>query len=105
MCLLNNTTHRYIPFSAGPRKCIGDQFALMEAQVAMIVLLREIQLSLVPDQKIEMTTGATIHTKDGLFVTASKRGGGANGGGEAEAQATPPSAEAGEEVLTQQAVE
>merc|ERR1712157_95142 len=68
-----NTDFRYIPFSGGPRKCIGDQFALMEAQVALIVLLKEIDLELVPDQKIEMTTGATIHTKDGLFVTSKAR--------------------------------
>ena len=90
---------RYIPFSAGPRKCIGDQFALMEAQVAMIVLLREIRLELVPDQTIEMTTGATIHTKDGLFVTAHSRAeGGASDDGAGEAREA-------EEVLTQQAVE
>jgi len=68
-----NTNYKFIPFSGGPRKCIGDQFALMEAQVALIVLLRGMQLELVPDQKIEMTTGATIHTKDGLFVTAKER--------------------------------
>ena len=69
-----NTDYKYIPFSAGPRKCIGDQFALLEAQVALVVLLKEIDLDLVPDQVIEMTTGATIHTKDGLFVTSKKRG-------------------------------
>ena len=70
-----NTDFRYIPFSGGPRKCIGDQFALLEAHVALVVLLREMEVDLVPNQKIEMTTGATIHTKDGLFVTARRRGG------------------------------
>jgi len=32
--------NRYIPFSGGPRKCVGDQFALMEAGVALSVLLK-----------------------------------------------------------------
>lgn len=54
--------HRFIPFSGGPRKCVGDQFALLEAIVALAVVLQKIEFQLVPDQKISMTTGATIHT-------------------------------------------
>jgi cytochrome P450 len=53
---------RFIPFSGGPRKCVGDQFALLEAIVALAVVLQKIEFQLVPDQKISMTTGATIHT-------------------------------------------
>ena len=76
-----STGYRYIPFSGGPRKCVGDQFALTEAHVALLVLLREHELSLVPGQKVEMTTGATIHTKDGLFVRAKPRWGDRAGAG------------------------
>lgn len=53
---------RYIPFSGGPRKCVGDQFAMLEATVALAVLLQRFNFRLVPDQIIGMTTGATIHT-------------------------------------------
>lgn len=53
---------RFIPFSGGPRKCVGDQFALLEAIVALAVVLQKMDIQLVPDQKINMTTGATIHT-------------------------------------------
>ncbi|EFJ43400.1 hypothetical protein VOLCADRAFT_83281 [Volvox carteri f. nagariensis] len=68
-----NTDFRYIPFSGGPRKCVGDQFALMEAVVALAVLLRQFDFSLVPNQKIGMTTGATIHTTDGLYMYVKER--------------------------------
>ncbi|GIL60700.1 hypothetical protein Vafri_15234, partial [Volvox africanus] len=68
-----NTDFRYIPFSGGPRKCVGDQFALMEAVVALTVLLRQFDFSLVPNQKIGMTTGATIHTTDGLYMYVKER--------------------------------
>ncbi|MCO5549867.1 hypothetical protein L7F22_003341 [Adiantum nelumboides] len=58
----SNTDFRYIPFSGGPRKCVGDQFAMLEAIVALAVLLQHLDFDLVPDQTIGMTTGATIHT-------------------------------------------
>jgi carotene epsilon-monooxygenase len=53
---------RFVPFSGGPRKCVGDQFALLEAIVALAIVLQKMDIQLVPDQKINMTTGATIHT-------------------------------------------
>ncbi|CAI5463164.1 unnamed protein product [Closterium sp. Yama58-4] len=68
-----NTDYRYIPFSGGPRKCIGDQFAMLEAICALSVLVREFDFALVPNQDISMTTGATIHTKNGLYMTVKER--------------------------------
>lgn len=52
---------------------MGDQFALMEAVVALAVLLKRFEFKLVPDQDIGMTTGATIHTQNGLFMTVRER--------------------------------
>lgn len=68
-----NTEYRFIPFSGGPRKCVGDQFALLEAIVALAVVLQKMDIELVPDQKINMTTGATIHTTNGLYMNVSLR--------------------------------
>jgi carotene epsilon-monooxygenase len=48
----------------------------MEAVIALAVLLRRFDFALVPDQDIAMTTGATIHTQNGLFMTVQRRGGG-----------------------------
>ncbi|OAY42794.1 carotene epsilon-monooxygenase, chloroplastic [Manihot esculenta] len=68
-----NTDFRFIPFSGGPRKCVGDQFALLEAIVALAIFLQKMNFELVPDQKISMTTGATIHTTNGLYMKLSQR--------------------------------
>lgn len=68
-----NTDFRFIPFSGGPRKCVGDQFALMEAIVALAIFLQHMNFELVPDQNISMTTGATIHTTNGLYMKLSRR--------------------------------
>ncbi|XP_027173729.1 carotene epsilon-monooxygenase, chloroplastic [Coffea eugenioides] len=68
-----NTDFRFIPFSGGPRKCVGDQFALLEAIVALAVILQHLNFELIPDQNISMTTGATIHTTNGLYMKVSQR--------------------------------
>ncbi|XP_054800450.1 carotene epsilon-monooxygenase, chloroplastic [Prosopis cineraria] len=68
-----NTDFRFIPFSGGPRKCVGDQFALLEATVALAIFLQHMNFELVPDQNISMTTGATIHTTNGLYMKLSPR--------------------------------
>ncbi|XP_044510228.1 carotene epsilon-monooxygenase, chloroplastic isoform X2 [Mangifera indica] len=68
-----NTDFRFIPFSGGPRKCVGDQFALLEAIVALTVFLQKMNFELVPDQNINMTTGATIHTTNGLYMRVMQR--------------------------------
>ncbi|XP_057548764.1 carotene epsilon-monooxygenase, chloroplastic isoform X2 [Amaranthus tricolor] len=68
-----NTDFRFVPFSGGPRKCVGDQFALLEAIVALTILLQNINFELIPDQDITMTTGATIHTTNGLYMRVTER--------------------------------
>ena len=52
---------------------MGDQFALMEAVVSLAVLLKQYDVDMVPNQDPGMTTGATIHTINGLFVTVKER--------------------------------
>lgn len=68
-----NTDFRFIPFSGGPRKCVGDQFALMEALVSLAIFVQKMEFELVPDQNISMTTGATIHTTNGLYMKVRER--------------------------------
>mmetsp|Transcript_29603 Transcript_29603/g.96419 ORF Transcript_29603/g.96419 Transcript_29603/m.96419 type:complete len:556 (-) Transcript_29603:246-1913(-) len=68
-----NTDFKYIPFSGGARKCVGDQFAMVEAVTILAVLLRKYTFTLVPGQQINMTTGATIHTTEGMYVTMEER--------------------------------
>jgi len=68
-----NTDFKYIPFSGGPRKCVGDQFALMEGVVSLAVVLKNFAFALKEDHEIGMTTGATIHTSNGLYMYAERR--------------------------------
>lgn len=77
-----NTDYKFIPFSGGPRKCVGDAFALMEAVSAVASLVSRFDFTPVPGREDPgMTTGATIHTKNGLWVTVKERQGGNVGAG------------------------
>lgn len=64
----------FLPFGGGPRKCVGDQFALMESTIALAMLLKkfDVELKGSPDS-VELVTGATIHTKNGLWCRLKKR--------------------------------
>ncbi|GBG86175.1 hypothetical protein CBR_g41079 [Chara braunii] len=65
---------RYLPFGAGNRKCIGDQFATFEMIVTMAMLARRFHFTLLPNSPpMQMTVDATIHTKDGLHMTVTRR--------------------------------
>lgn len=64
----------FLPFGGGPRKCVGDQFALMESTVGLTMLLQKFDIELrgTPEE-VELVTGATIHTKDGLWCKLRRR--------------------------------
>ena len=46
---------------------------MMEAIIAVAVVLQQFDVKLTPGQQIGMTTGATIHTTNGLYMNVSSR--------------------------------
>lgn len=69
-----NADFAFLPFGGGTRKCIGDQFAVLESVIALAMIIRRFDLELVDDPKdMKMDTGATIHTKDGLRMRLRPR--------------------------------
>uniref|UniRef100_A0A0D3FC41 Cytochrome P450 n=1 Tax=Oryza barthii TaxID=65489 RepID=A0A0D3FC41_9ORYZ len=69
-----NQNFSYLPFGGGPRKCVGDMFATFETVVATAMLVRRFDFQMAPGAPpVEMTTGATIHTTEGLKMTVTRR--------------------------------
>ncbi|MQL97877.1 hypothetical protein Taro_030569 [Colocasia esculenta] len=69
-----NQNFSYLPFGGGPRKCVGDMFASFETICAVAMLVRRFNFQMAPGAPpVEMTTGATIHTTEGLQMTVTRR--------------------------------
>jgi cytochrome P450 len=58
--------YAYIPFGGGPRICIGNNFAMMQAQLTLAIIAQKYSLKLVPDHKVEPHSSSTTKPKYGL---------------------------------------
>ncbi|MCB9625093.1 MAG: cytochrome P450 [Sandaracinus sp.] len=65
--------YAYFPFGGGPRQCIGNNFALMEATLILATMVRDYRLDLVPGFPIELDPQITLRPKHGVRVVATKR--------------------------------
>lgn len=64
----------FMPFGGGSRKCVGDQFAMMESTVTLAMVLQNFDVALdSKPEEVGMRTGATIHTANGLNMKVSRR--------------------------------
>lgn len=60
----NYPKEAYLPFGAGPRKCIGSHFAMLEMVVILAHLVRKFNLKLLTDPEPKLITPMTMSTKE-----------------------------------------
>ncbi|MBU9713077.1 cytochrome P450 [Bacillus tamaricis] len=66
--------YTYFPFGGGPRVCIGNHFALMEAVLVLVCIARHFKIKLTPsNQTIKAQPLITLRPKGGINVILEKR--------------------------------
>ena len=63
----------YLPFGAGPRQCIGNQFALIESHLVVATLAQRYRLKLVPRHEVEPWPLITLRPRHGMPMYIEER--------------------------------
>ena len=63
----------YFPFGDGPRVCIGNHFAMMEAVLILATIARRYRLNLEPGQTLELLPSITLRPRRGLRMRVIAR--------------------------------
>jgi cytochrome P450 len=61
----------YLPFGAGPRICIGMNFAMLEMVTILATLTRAFRFETIPGHKLTLSPSFTLRPKGGLPVLAT----------------------------------
>ena len=69
----NRHRFAYFPFGGGPRQCIGNTFALMEARLILAMIAQRFRLRLAPNTPVIPEPLVTLRMRNGLPMTIERR--------------------------------
>ncbi|MDY6765126.1 MAG: cytochrome P450, partial [Halobacteria archaeon] len=65
--------YSYFPFGAGPRHCIGKQFAMVEAKIILATIAQKYRLELVSDGPLDLRGSITMHPRNPVNMKVRDR--------------------------------
>ncbi|MBS7454622.1 cytochrome P450 [Microvirga sp. 3-52] len=63
----------YMPFGGGPRVCIGNRFAMMEAVLILATVAQQFRLAWLPDRPVQPKPSITLRPDGGVWVRLVSR--------------------------------
>jgi cytochrome P450 len=62
----------YFPFSGGPRKCIGNSFAMMQMPIVLAMATQRFRLNLRPGEEVVPEPAISLRPRDPLVMTVER---------------------------------
>lgn len=69
---IDPTQFEYMPFSAGPRACIGAMFAIQALKISLSLMLQKFRFTVVPGARIDRVVQITMVPRHGMPMTLSE---------------------------------
>jgi len=63
----------YFPFGAGPRRCVGERFALMEAKIVLASIYQDVHLEVHSQTTFDVEYEITTRPKHPIWMTVTSR--------------------------------
>ena len=67
--------YQYIPFSAGPRLCLGYSFAMLELKLTVARIMQRYRIGVVPNSAIDGIVQLTLRPRNGVPMTVDVQDG------------------------------
>ncbi len=69
---IDPTQYEYMPFSAGPRACVGAMFAIQVLKISLAMMLQKFRFTVVPGARIDRVVRITMNPRYGMPMLLTK---------------------------------